>query len=829
MNWTGGRLQRHSTAKSSAAQRQKQHFARVKQNLCSRGSAIKTSPNHIPGFESRDRRQRPRGQSVLSRTTSVSREKSQPNQRHNVSELRHSHSAQRPTSNYSSRLHIPFSDRTPLPALVEREQSHVPDDDLYNATPQPRMLKRGRGASQPLSEISQEQKEESLSEKKRRILRKGDWLGITIQKPLKLAFTSPRDEQRIGKRRKVSKEHRANILSAQSRNVSPFAARPRRNNTLRADSQQLEGNRPPAPDVRISIGGRALQPGVSSSIAPLKKSTPSIAGRRSSQVPSSSDIMLLDQESVRGYQLGRESNGSLSRILGSRRPNLRSLEQASENSGISGREHLSGHVSMGSDNQGWVRMTEESLERPQSKFQGHKGKLVGEPAPPPLATPRADFRQDLVPGEVFFSSSSASIHHPKPQSSQRSILLRSSSSEVISSNIAQIGMANTIVSSPQALQNEIWRTWIATEDDSDDPRTNTNCSELPSGNGWINPGISIPLPRRSNKKMPAKDRSSSELEEPDTENIDDLEQGKDLQQSYEKTSAYEYEDNRVFPIEKSRPGGTSSQLGQISEDESEISERQASDIEVVGTLFPVDNRTMSHPITRAAQIETDAPLVGKEIIEEPNDVWRKFVFGSSSDGVKTPCSGLTVNTTYSDNMPLADSSIVAHQAVEYSQGLHRIGGKLHDFTIPGQSCVSKASYFTDSSSLPAASRSWSSRLHTENRQASIHDSREPVAASTSDNAPPARGIDESSQSVMSYPGSAPYVNTQREKFLFTKPKPFVGKKILTNIGLEDETVYIGRGFRDQDKRIQVKSGELGQRDAHGLVGSDEELESIEDD
>ncbi|KAK2625798.1 hypothetical protein QTJ16_005110 [Diplocarpon rosae] len=662
MNWTGGRLQRHSNSTSSAAQRQKLHFARVKQSLLSRGCAIKSSPNHILGFESRDRRQGQRGQSVLSYTTSASREKSQTDPSHNVSESRHSHSAQRQTSSYSSRLRIRVSDRNSLPALVEREQSHVPDDDLYSATPPPRISKRDRGASQPLSEISQEQKEESLSEKKRRILRKGDWLGITIQKPLKLAFTSPRDEQRIGKRRKVSKEHRANILSAQSRIVSPFAARLRHNSTLRTNSKLLERNRPQAPDVRISISGRTLQPGISSSIAPLKKTTPSIAGWRSSQVPSSSDIMLLDHESIRGYQLGRESHGSLSRSFGSHYPNLRDFEEASENLGISGREHLSGHVSTGSDGQGWVGRTKESLERLQSKFDGHQGQLVEEPAPSALATPRADFRQDLVPGEVFFSSSSASIHHPKPQSSQRSILLRSNSSEVTSSNIAQVGIANEIVSSSQALQNEIWRTWIATEDDSDDPRTNTNSSKLSPTNDWISPGISVPLPRLSNQQIPAGDRSSSELEEPDTEDIDDLEQGKDPQNYYENTSAYEHEDNRAVPIKQSRPDGTSSQPSQLSEDDSEILERQAPDIEVVGTPFPVANRTMSHPITRTAQVKAVAPLVGKEIIEDPNEIWRKFVFGSSSDGVKTPCSERTVSTTYSDR-PLADSSIGAHQAL----------------------------------------------------------------------------------------------------------------------------------------------------------------------
>ncbi|KAI6716510.1 hypothetical protein JHW43_000941 [Diplocarpon mali] len=596
MNWTGGRLQRHSTAKSSAAQRQKRYFAKVQQNL----------PEIIVS-DSKDK--------------------------------------------------VAFLMRRVQAAKWVKLTQEEP------ATP-PRMLKRNHEGSQLLTEKSKEQNEESLSDKKRRILRKGDWLGITIQRPLKLAFASPRDEQRIGKRRKVSKDHEAKIIPAQSRIMSPFAARIRHNSKLRADSQQFERTGPLAPDVRISIGGRAVQPGVSSSTRPRRKMTPSIVGQ-SSRVPSSSDIMLLDHESVRGYQAGREFNASLSRIPRGPSLNLHILEQASENSGISGKGYLSADVSLEMpDDQRWAGVTEESLRMLQSNFQGHQRQLVQEAVAHPLASPKADFRQDLVPGEVFFSSSSASLHHPEPRSSQRSILLRSNSLEAISSNIAQIGMANRIFPSSQALQSEIWRTWIATEDDSEDARTNTNSYELPPGNGWISPGISVRPPRKSSQQLPAEDRSSSKLEESDTEEVVDLKQGTDLQQCYENSSTSEQEDNHSIRSEQSRYGGTTSQLGQLREDNYEPPERQATDIEVVSTPLPAENRIMSPPFAKTAKINTAVPLAGKERIEDPSDVWRKFVFGSSSDGVKTPCSGLVVGMTSSE-IGLTEPSIVAQQAIEY--------------------------------------------------------------------------------------------------------------------------------------------------------------------
>lgn len=215
MNWTGGRLQRHSkdNEKSTDLARQKQHFAAVRQRL-QNGETSQGTPFR-PSFLVRD------GLTLGNGVTPFA----QGSQRH----IGHSKAKQRSLEGYSStapvakrlssmqkrpatsRSHsarqqkLPSSDHrrsgeTDLPQVKYKETSKD-DSSPRNqrdaaSTSSQHIADRKRGRSR-LGE------EDLLELSRKKLLLQNDWIGLAHSRPVQLSFTSRQDKERIGKRRRI--------------------------------------------------------------------------------------------------------------------------------------------------------------------------------------------------------------------------------------------------------------------------------------------------------------------------------------------------------------------------------------------------------------------------------------------------------------------------------------------------------------------------------------------------------------------------------------------------------------------------------------------------
>lgn len=144
---------------------------------------------------------------------------------------------------------------------------------------------------------------DSLAKRRRRILSRNDWVGANIQRPLKLRFTVAGNDERLGKRRRITPRHQNQFGAvAQPMITSPFAksrTKQRPHGSLIA--QGATGHTTGAllkNHVRISIGGRHVAAGVGSSTSHSKI----VGGRFSSSQTSISDEMLLDGDDMNREQ-----------------------------------------------------------------------------------------------------------------------------------------------------------------------------------------------------------------------------------------------------------------------------------------------------------------------------------------------------------------------------------------------------------------------------------------------------------------------------------------------------------------------------------------------
>lgn len=813
MNWTGGGLQRHSITKSSGAQRQKEHFARVQQRLRGGGAANKQSPAKfsVRDFDARNSQNHQRGLIGTRQGPISNRSQSlQPSS----TLLPGPRLSRSPYSNQTAKSQTAKPHGSPVPrphrpVQIKTERNRVPDGD-YNATPPPRPTKRKREASELLSNagsiIEQRPGEESLSEKKRKLLRKGDWIGVTMQKPLQLAFASPRDGQNIGRRRKVTDGHRPKY-QGQQRIVSPFAARRRANN-----SHDIDAHEQPATsrqDVRISIDGRAVAPGMSSSSAPRRHGSLSTAGRRSMQA-ASTDSMLLDKESIRGVQSRQAMEYEDSPAANSQIRQTSSVGRASTSILFEPGSHDWSWEGLESSQleQGWAGVTAYSLEQLQSNFQGQKANNAEHPnttsrphTRSSKVTPTSDLRRSLRPGQVVFSSSSASIHHPRPKTSKRSVLLSSEASDIAASNTAQVGKSKSIVPSSQVLEHEMWKTWIAPED-GDEPEDNGFIHSCPTGAGSISPGVSVmSAPRLASKHIPVVeegDEDISELEVPD---------------------AYEDEEDDISEHipDISIPSRTEHRSQPLRTNSARLSSAQA--------RAPPSRQAIPQQIEKQPHPSAVVPTIQKIQTEEDQDaVWRKFVFGSSSDEVDPPEPELNPSV---NGMFQGSPSMIAHPPTEMD--LESSGRTRSD-----RPTTSSTSYLMNTSPAVPKINSWephrksdaADHFHIGDGQASIQALNGSDAVSTSDFAPTTMADDGTSPSKSSdeaHTGS----NKPRKRVLFTKPRPFVGRHAPLD-PVDEEPVYIGRMGGGDQGTSRVRAGD---KSGYMAVNEDEqdELESIEDD
>jgi hypothetical protein len=243
-------------------------------------------------------------------------------------------------------------------------------------------------------------------------------------------------------------------------------------------------------------------------------------------------------------------------------------------------------------------------------------------------------------GQPIFSSSTTSLRHPRPRSSRTSLLLRSDSSEISGSIVAQVGKVKPVVPSSQAVDNEIWESWVG-------PMLDEQAQSQSSGlHGYtasitrisISPGAShVPISRPAHRRIPSEYTNESSSEGVRSSMQDDAELSQILaSQHFSPSDEGQYE-GESLSSEVDIDDGYRPSINHASTDIHEES----------GPNHVVKN--------------TDQPVKATEE-SDPDSIWRKFVFGNSDDGVEADESYDRIPTALSVQRRLSQpSSILANQ------------------------------------------------------------------------------------------------------------------------------------------------------------------------
>jgi hypothetical protein len=446
MNWTGGRLQRHSgkwSKNSALTSRQKEHFAKVQTKL--RSSSHKNSPTKWSIFDriqldplgkqdSHNHNNSRRNVEKVSNPTEGELRRVQSSRSQRSDEERRSTSRQTRTRSGQK------SERCPSVATIHGRS--ISDDDLYNATPPPQRVKHehARSGKPPLStgsgpskRVPPEPADDSMDVKRRRLLLKVDWIGLSARRPPPLKFVPTRHDEEIGRRRKLTDGHRARYARQQAVISSPFVTRRAQNMETRYEGALRN-------DVRISIGDRVVPPDHSSSFQSTQyiSSTPRslLARKRQTLSP---DEMLLDNDSLIRDRDNIDSDKF-----------LRAFEAASfQNAKDRG---FANHNGVYYD----------------AKPRVIRGENVTQHTKPTRYTPNRNTTSD-EPESVASSFSrtavrsvcDAGVKQPIPRRHHKHPVLHLSSPQGNSSVMARVGQPRPVVPEDQLLDNEAWKSWIA--------------------------------------------------------------------------------------------------------------------------------------------------------------------------------------------------------------------------------------------------------------------------------------------------------------------------------------------------------------------------------
>ncbi|OBT64433.1 hypothetical protein VE03_05779 [Pseudogymnoascus sp. 23342-1-I1] len=436
MNWTGGRLSRHSRrADSSTTSKQKQHFAKMRSHFMS--GSVKKGPAKPPSFDMAA----PQPPDELSVGNGTIRTKPQQPLAPLSREL-HSYHGLYGENKYSGRVENSRHERPGYPGLRDMPQRSIRS---YETKPEP------ISTIEPVDggyEIQDDM--EAIRRKRFRILREGDWLGLSIQRPLQLKYMESESRDAIGKRRKLNPGNEAQYSRVQDKIASPFA--PNRHIPREEIFPKPDHNQPQimqyrqTPDakgsVRIFIDGRERH---------VRESSGSVVNRPHPeyvQSPLSSDVMLLDLE-----------------VGGSRQ---RPLDQLSSEI-VNGTKYIPKTVDDG---------RQGSEEKSISSFGDYpsSGPLIHQIIAPNRNIYAPSLQQRSSPifamgsTKTNWPGASPVIYQPTPKSSTTSQLLRSYSSTFEDSIAATAGRKDTVTASV-AQDEEMWRSWLVTESDDEEPPT----------------------------------------------------------------------------------------------------------------------------------------------------------------------------------------------------------------------------------------------------------------------------------------------------------------------------------------------------------------------
>lgn len=680
MNWTGGRLSRHSGTSNSVKDRQRQHFAKVQQSL--RSGPKKHSPIKWSFFdhfaEDHKRSQRENSATKQGTPQAYDRRDSPPTRQHHGHPLSDKNFPHQNSPRHSSRSQEQSYGR-PVSVPVKRQRSRVPEDDLYNATPPPQEAKWQREDSAAITrteDLPNEGEEDSLLEKRRKILRRGDWVGVSIQRPLQLAFASPRKEENIGRRRNIKDGHRARYSSNQLRITSPF---PTRRRLLANPSSSQEGpqhREPPRTDVRISIGGRVVPPGVSSSSAPrrLGSCLTTVCMR---SLTTSSDVMLLDTKASVTHVSPRMATGNFAAPIkySARRCQSDNPDRSPPDASLGHEVEQVNHIPCedGDVRSGWPAEASEVASELKKKYQAisscggssesySESYITGK-------SPKSN-NKTIQPGRLIFSSSTASIHQPAPRSLKVSSLLRSSSSDIAESTMAQVGKDKPIIPSSQVLENEIWETWIAPEQKYDHSSDYPDLNDLGKAQRLsISPGVSNYHAqwRLGSVEDDSEDHHLRELQGPATGS-----------------------EQSGVPVSRTSDAQTQSSPAplqiEVKNPKDHVEEESDKSLSPLERKFP----------KVVASDPPDHPLLE----EDQNESWKKFLFGGIGDVLNIEVPKLECNAVESLGVRVGTS--ILGQASEDGSAIPTLNTGFHATHTPS-SISGRTSRITEASPCPTGS------------------------------------------------------------------------------------------------------------------------------
>jgi len=762
MNWTGGRLSRHSRKTGSLTARQKQHFARVQsaqqagakqrspQKWTVLGHVIEENQRRKPSVEFDARHSANRAAHEPS--VSCWPPDSVPMSRSRRRIVRH--------TSYNSDEH-----QEKDCVISKRQQSRTPFDDLYDATPEPPNKRRRNDRGTRV-----EQEKPSISETRKQLLLKGDWVGIKTQNPARYNFVPPIYGDNFGQRRKVS--HKARYNSRHTAIGSPFSVRAIRDSPhdfIMRERQHKQGRT----DVRISIGGRTINPGISSSPGRSRRPSSSTKAQVLESQVTSSDIMLLDQENISDLQaanhiFGHEKLASIGKYLERTHQHRRQQRQPPNCSRVS---YDQDHIKFQESEQHHYPLAAEFSE-------------IDSRCDSPLEGSKIDTSE-----RVIFSSSSVSVHHPAPQSSKLKLFLRnlrSSSSELAHSTVAHVGRANPAVPQSQMLDHKTWEIWV--NDMDGNYSSNGICEQPAMVETLISPGISEALERCG------KNPSSSSLPRLGTTISQSRDDGDEVSNSiYMPSSCLVSVTGCVEPA-------VPLQKVQTRHEENEVYKEPR----CLGN--PTSKRlSKSRLDTIHGIVEPTATLSakGKTTRLNSDELWRKFVFSGSDDEeepseieTKEVCTGSRL-----EKFSLSPSSVPASAVIDSSLFREEEAVAIQ-LSLPEEQ-KSILPYIQDKQ----RPNGWSSNRNLNRLSVSSSSDIVDTLMSTTAN------ISTSSPSQV--------VKNDR-KVLFTKPKPFIGSKVKQLQG-GHSPIYIGRLAR----RANSLRNDTG-RESHQYCSTESDDESIED-
>lgn len=224
MNWTGGRLQRHSRNTNAVTAKQKQHFARVRARLQNgeRAQTVPFQPNFLPREDSilsagltpfgrgshrhaGHARHRQRTLEEYDTTAPLAHRlsslKKKSRQAQNVDRGSSRNKSERPSSHH----HINPRKRTPQDSKSSSSVSSQGDSE---------QSRQGTTRNEDLST-----EDAVLEANRKRLLQQEDWVGLGVSQPLMMEFASR--QSGIAKRRKANSETRNRKAQLRDPNIPP--------------------------------------------------------------------------------------------------------------------------------------------------------------------------------------------------------------------------------------------------------------------------------------------------------------------------------------------------------------------------------------------------------------------------------------------------------------------------------------------------------------------------------------------------------------------------------------------------------------------------------